>query len=392
MHSFRYSLFRTEKDGNKVLLRGPFEFRSNIHKFEGVLKGPSASRLETSSEVKVVSFGNHDTNGTATFDALAKEKADLYILVGNYAFDVNDDSGLRGDQYFSWMEAVFARTPVLLTAGSRENFQNTEFFNSRFMMPGTRKPTDNNLFAVNSQYFQLLALNFDFLILNPSLVDFFEMSFVDVIKKFKLRKDSHFTWFVSSKPLHCKQNYTECEKLASNFNSFEKQLKSIKVHLNLWGSVNHYERLKAIFDHQVLKPTNRFSLVLGTGGNKEDSKRESQKAFDFLETEAVATNGDPSDDAITSEHRGFARVTVKSKQVTSEFFSVDNSSVIDKHFIFSDSEIDHFPTFMWLFFGILIFFCICILVCFVKYLGKKNKENSKKDESLIEDDSLMINS
>lgn len=267
-HQFKYSIRQKKSDGEDELLKGPFDFSSNIHHYSK--KKADNSDLSDPPSVKLVTFGDHDKSGELVFNSLKKENPDLLVLLGDYSYDVQDEMGMNGDAYFHWMEPILATTPVILTPGNHENFDNTEFFNSRFMMPGTRNPIDNNLFAVETQHLQILGFNFDYLMLDLKNKDTMRMLFSSVVNKMDERDDNHFKIFFSHRPLHCKSNYEECTKLQTDFADFEQILNSTRINLNLWGHVHHYERLKAIYNHEVLTPTNMFSLIVGTGGNKED--------------------------------------------------------------------------------------------------------------------------
>lgn len=271
VHNFTYSLFQTTPKGQRRIIKGPYTFSSNIHKYSYKLQEPeSKGLLSKPSEVKVLAFGNHDDSGENLYKKLETENPDLIILTGNLAFDMQSNQGVNGDAYFKWMEKHFACTPVLVTPGSRENYMNTEFFNNRFMMPGTRKAADNNLFAVETQFFQTLFFNFDFQIMNQNFQDMMEILVTQTLKRFASRTGYHFNMFASHRPLHCKKDYAVCSQLATDFNYFERHLNSIKINLNLWGSSAHYERLKAIYNHQVATSENMFSIITGSGGNKEN--------------------------------------------------------------------------------------------------------------------------
>lgn len=265
---FTYSIRKKNSDGEDLLLKGPFNFRTNIHPYTSPnIQTPG---LSDPPSIKVITFGDHDQSGKLVYNSLLNEDPDLLVLLGDYSYDVQDNKGLNGDVYFEWMEPILATTPVILTPGNHENFDNAEFFNSRFAMPGTRSASDNNLFAVETQHLQILSLNFDYLMMNEKEHDTMRLVFSQAVDKMDERKDNHFKLFVSHRPLHCQEGYDECVKLASDFAAFEKKLTTSKINLNLWGHVHHYERLKAIYRHQVLEPTNMFSLIVGTGGNKEE--------------------------------------------------------------------------------------------------------------------------
>jgi hypothetical protein len=276
-HEFTYSLYQTY-DESHLLLKGPFNFYSNIHVWETNKPKEKDSKMLTSySDLKIFTFGNHDASGDEVFKSLKSDSPDLFILLGNYSYDVNDEMGMRGDSYFLWMEPIFTRSPVILTPGNHENFQDTQFFNQRFMMPGTRKPADNNLYALESFHLQILSFNFDYIMVLPEVNDMVDMLFIQILNKFRQRDDKHFNIFFSHRPFHCKKSFDDCVKLANDFNFIEKHLNTIKINLNLWGHIDHYERLRPIYDGQVIGTTNMLSLIAGTGGNAQDKQSEGKQ-------------------------------------------------------------------------------------------------------------------
>jgi hypothetical protein len=99
-------------------------------------------------------------------------------------------------------------------------------------------------------------------------------------------------------------------------------------------------------------------------------------------------NNDPSDNAITFEDKGFVRISIKDKQLKSQFYSVSKNKVLDEHMIFSEATKSKFPTFLWLFFGLLLLFGMCIIGYLLFFLKRKMRENENlsPNESLIGDD------
>ena len=71
------------------MLAGPFFFESKV----------ADNNL---NNYRFVTFGDHDLDvGIATLDRLKHEKYDMIILLGDYAYDIEEDNGQKGDYYFS---------------------------------------------------------------------------------------------------------------------------------------------------------------------------------------------------------------------------------------------------------------------------------------------------
>lgn len=206
---------------------------------------------------------------------------DLLVLLGDYSYDVQDEFGKNGDRYFDWMETIFTKAPIILTQGNHENFDNTEFFNNRFMMPGTREPVENNFFALEVHPAQFISLNLDYLMMNKHFLNIYLKFMRTSLSSFAKRKISHFSFFVTHRPFHCKANYEECENLSKEFRDIEELLSNEKVNVNLWGHVHHYERMKGVVGDQLEEKNNRISIISGSAGNKEVEEESVKKSKSF---------------------------------------------------------------------------------------------------------------
>jgi quinol-cytochrome oxidoreductase complex cytochrome b subunit len=101
-------------------------------------------------------------------------------------------------------------------------------------------------------------------------------------------------------------------------------------------------------------------------------------------------NNDPSDDAITHEDKGYVILILNTNQLISRFFSVSQNKVVDEYTIFTENQIRNFPTFMWLFIGILCFCLIGLIIYVVFYIKNKNEQEFESNESLIKEESLLV--
>lgn len=225
------------------------------------------------NHLKIVTYGDQDMTGKDTRDAIiGLSRMDLLVLLGDYSYDIQDQYGLNGDDYFEWMEPVLTRAPVILTPGNHENFANTEFFLYRFMMAGTRNPLENNFFAVQSHLAKLMQLNFDYLMKNPDLTDIFLSKVEKTLETWDSGNKKCFTYFFSHRPFHCDLNNHECVELRNQFAQFEEKLVNYPINVFLWGHVHHYERLRSVYKEEETNRSNQFYLIVGTGGNKEDEE------------------------------------------------------------------------------------------------------------------------
>ena len=318
---FQYSIKQSGLAPTKTL-KGPYKFKSRIKRYQK----PSTQTLKFDEEkLKIVTFGDHDTSGVEVHKQLSEMDYDLLLLLGDYSYDIFDEFGMRGDKYFDWMEPLLTRAPVLMVPGNHENYDNSRMLNSRFMMPGTRDPDHNNLFAWESLSLQGIALNLDHLLANPSLTDDFSNQVEQQMQDFSSTKDNRFTLYMSHRPFHSKKNYDEAEMLNSRFARIEKALIDNQVNLNLWGHVHRYERLVGIYRHKELRDHNMASLIVGTGGNKEGLGAH-QEEVRILSKDHI---DEPTKKAVCFVEKGFTKMFVYDDRLVAKFFSVEANRVKD---------------------------------------------------------------
>lgn len=79
------------------------------------------TRLLEGSDYSMMMFGDHDLEkGMEMIGYIQKNKPDLLLLLGDYAYDMQDENGERGEVYFQEMEQVFTMQPVIFVPGNHE--------------------------------------------------------------------------------------------------------------------------------------------------------------------------------------------------------------------------------------------------------------------------------
>ena len=254
------------------------------------------------------------------------ESYDLLVLLGDYAYDIDDDFGVRGDEYFIWVEPILSKSPVILVPGNHENYSNVEMFNNRFKMPGTTSPAENNMFIVEVNTTRFIGMNLDYVGMYPSLEDFYIKLIQDTFSDLNGNEnsDSKFTVFFAHKPFYCLQRYEYCEQTVNKFAKIEKAIYEVNINVNLWGHVHRYERLDYLYKDEIIQDKNKFSLVIGTGGNKESIPPEENKTMtDFVR--------------FISDDKGYVVMQFFNNKLTASFYSVNLNEFIDEHSILSRS-------------------------------------------------------
>ena len=164
------------------------------------------SEIYDSKTPKIVAFGDHDVIdvGLKTKNALEKLSYDVLIFLGDLAYDIQNENGARGDQYFEQMEKIFTKAPVIFTPGNHESYDRTLFFTTRIKMPGTSDPTDNNLFVFKINDILFATLNFDIpFYINPNSEIKYAKLLDNKIALFTKSWKSNYKIFFSHRPLYC---------------------------------------------------------------------------------------------------------------------------------------------------------------------------------------------
>ena len=98
--------------------------------------------LDASTPLRAVIVADLDAGqeGQHTFDAFRKMEEkdyDFVLHVGDFAYDINNDNGQRGDRFFEQMSnTITTRIPYMISGGNHEQINNGTMLQYRFKMPG----------------------------------------------------------------------------------------------------------------------------------------------------------------------------------------------------------------------------------------------------------------
>ena len=93
---------------------------------------------------------------------MKKGEYDALIHAGDYAYNIEDDHGMRGDYFFRDLSRYTRSLPFLGVLGNHEQKSNGSLFNYRFLMPGSTEMFNNSLFSVVRGSLQLTFINYDY--------------------------------------------------------------------------------------------------------------------------------------------------------------------------------------------------------------------------------------
>lgn len=351
-------------DRKKV--KGPFFFKSNIFKKEK--KG-----------LKINSFGDHDLKrGREIINKLKKENFDLLILLGDYSYNLNDDNGKNGDEYFQGMEPILTKSPCIIISGNHETIDNTLILNTRLYLPNCENVLDNNITFFYVQNLFFFVFNADYYFLNYERKNEMDKQIEQIFQENKIKKkfEESFKIVLNHRPFYCQEEYNKPCILNSLFlKEIEEILIKNKIDLILSGHLHFYQRMKPQKNYSLNK--NFYTqLIIGTGGNDHFFGKSNFKASPFVEKSIFITEG-------------YLQIQNYEKFMEISFVEVFNGEILD-NFIITKKNFHFFYDFIFL--GIL-----AIIFIFL-YLFFKNKKNFKKkmefeivSRNLKDDNKISIN-
>jgi len=296
---------------------GPYEF--------------SVRNLTKSGHSKFFLIADMDLSNHSLYTQNAMKKIDFsqydgFIHAGDYAYDVEDNNGTKGDQYFNYFSNIITRVPYVVVAGNHENYDVSWLFNYRLMMPDYSEIYRNNFYTVN---------NYDYVIyLVPGSMN----AVLDYVKKEleKSQNDSSIAWrvVVSHRPIYCGEfpQRRDCTDNFYYFKAFEDLYRRYKVNLLLGGHEHFYERLRVLDDMFTLRNVQTtiedgakvytelvdpLTIIGGCAGNVESISNQMQ--LSLLTDSFVANNT-----------QCYAEITFTNDTFTHTLYASKNLTILDK--------------------------------------------------------------
>lgn len=189
----------------------------------------------------------------------AIDQVDVYLHVGDFAYDIFDSNGYVGDNYFAMLSKPYSSKPYLITPGNHERQGGFRFLNYRFRMPGGNDDllTRNNWYSLKIKDTYFVTINYDwFLHAKDNGMDLYEernrlMSWL--ISDIKNAKDAKFKVFYSHRPTFCGvMEKDDCTWYFYYYKPIEDILMKYKFDLVLHAHIHAYSRMNNVFSYQVI--------------------------------------------------------------------------------------------------------------------------------------------
>lgn len=187
---------------------------------------------------------------------------DVFMHLGDFAYEIEDDGGQKGDDFFEAMNVVTKSLPYIITPGNHENYDQGALFNYRFIMPNS-DPSETSLqqnhyfdFLVKDHYF--ISVNFEFpLWLQPH-------TFASTLNWMKTRleiaqNNTNIRWkvFLSHRPIFCNDLvFTgDCTYNLYALQAFQDLFIRYNLTVMLNGHLHIYSRLKPMTNFRMMPLT-----------------------------------------------------------------------------------------------------------------------------------------
>lgn len=142
------------QQSTKDFLYGPYTFPSNY--------------AEKNRNIKVALVADMDITERAfpTIDELKSDNTngfDMFLIPGDVAYDIDQEHGQKGDDFFEAMSPISTKLPFLPIAGNHEYRDKSGMFNFRFRQPGTDigKLRRNSWFSFDYKNIHFVTIDFD---------------------------------------------------------------------------------------------------------------------------------------------------------------------------------------------------------------------------------------
>lgn len=237
-------------------------------------------------------MGNENAQSLAYLQREAEQDMyDAILHVGDFAYDMDSEDALVGDQFMNQIQEVAAYVPYMVCAGNHEEKYNFSNYRARFSMPGE---TENLWYSFDLGPVHFIGITTEvYYFLNygiKTLVKQYEWLEQDLIKANKPENRAQRPWIIiyGHRPMYCSNgNGNDCthsETLTRvglpfvHFFGLEDLLYKHGVDVEVWAHEHSYERLYPLYNYTMYNgstdapytnPKAPVHIITGSAGCKE---------------------------------------------------------------------------------------------------------------------------
>ena len=243
---------------------------------------------------------------------------DAIIHNGDFAYNLDSNSGQTGDSFMNSIELVASRLPYMVSQGNHESGQTLGHYINRFQMPGN---VDNLWYSFNAGRAHFIAYNSEPIFDNLDDVQIRMTEFIE--RDLRALDREEYPWVIvyGHRPLYCSANRTDsveqpphfrtnsnCLEEADNMKLFFEDLwYDHGVDIVIASHVHAYERLGPVYKNQSMPCEEQSQnlcinakapifIVTGVPGNDESYAPDSPTPLPFSWAQ--------------DDHLGFSRLTI----------------------------------------------------------------------------------
>lgn len=320
---------------------------------------------------------------------MQEQDYDMLVHVGDFAYEIEDNGGRVGDQFFEEMSKTARQIPYLMVPGNHECYNKGWLLNYRFRMPNTNDKntsTTNHFydFVYKGSYF--MTVDFDYTLAwyekpgNPN---------EDLFNWMKSRlelldKRSDITWkvFISHRPFICSDwTAKDCFHNMYWLRKFEDLLAKHGFHFLLQGHLHIYTRSKplkglTVYPHSKIGSGAMVSIIDGHSGTKHYFKNVSEEHEVWSQVNDAVDASGPTYTMVEITKERFVSTLVRAD--TGEYrdtFSIDHN-MLEESSQFSGR-------YAWFKLGMVLVLVVSVLLtAFVtyKWVNSNSDSDGSKDE------------
>ena len=219
-----------------------------------------------SETMKIAFYGDLGVQGGKSHKAVAidlikklvdEKQVHVILHVGDFAYDLADKEGKKGDKFFNMIQPIASRVPYQVVAGNHEQEPDLSYnhYNHRFNMIGSDGKVNNFFYSFNLGLIHVIALNSEYHADDEEdkMAEQYKFLEKDLILANEMRATRPWIVVMMHHPLYCKQkNSEECTefkqfKLLRKETNLEELFYKYGVDVTLSGHEHVYKRTFPVF-------------------------------------------------------------------------------------------------------------------------------------------------
>lgn len=347
--SFEYFV-RIDNNVDNKYSRNPFKMSSKVYQYD-----------QSEDKISFIALADHmyyeEKEKQYLSEKIKSQDYDLIIMMGDLAYELVDDNGLKADKYFTMMEPLFTKAPVIIVGGNHDLNDFGRFLNFRFRSPGTVSAEETVLFRVFVGPMSFLFFNFDLFYYNmPEVQNDYLIQLNSIKEEFKTR-NTPFKIFVSHRPFYCINGMSnERCNLWAMITKSESLFSDMGINVVLSGHKHLYQR----FQKQSMKSLWWYPMLQNSGKNITPKQSNTQKVKSKLDENILCLivgaagliehelYNSPqyswlSYANINGEDQGFLRLVVSKTKVDGQYMliskEVGHEMSVKDHFVYHSTGI-----------------------------------------------------